>query len=425
MEHLITGALSRYIRKGNLRVTFPSGKTRVFGDGSGLPVAVIVRKRSVLRRMMSEPSLGFAEGFMDGDADMLEGDLLDLLQMAFSNGDYVHMSGSTSRLRAGLDYVMRRLFQINTAKQSVKNVHHHYDLSGELYRLFLDPDLQYSCAYFEHPGQGLADAQLAKKRHIAAKLCIEPGQSVLEVGSGWGGLALYLAKHLNCDVLGVTLSTEQLSVSRQRAEDEGMDDHVRFEMQDYRDVARQFDRIVSVGMFEHVGVNHYRTYFEKIAQLLKNDGVALVHTIGRSGPPTVTDSFIRKYIFPGGYIPALSEVAPILEKTGLVLTDLEVLRLHYAETLKAWRANFLASRDRIKDMYDERFCRMWDFYLAASEAAFRWGDLCVFQFQLALDKTAVPLTRDYIPGAEDALRARDSQSRRRLSRQKGIVTADR
>ncbi|MCB1424617.1 MAG: class I SAM-dependent methyltransferase, partial [Notoacmeibacter sp.] len=229
--------------------------------------------------------------------------------------------------------------------------------------------------------------------------------------------------HLEADVFGVTLSTEQLEVSRQRAKQAGLDQQVRFELQDYREVSRRFDRIVSVGMFEHVGVNHYRAYFEKIAKLLKDDGVALVHTIGRSGPPTVTDSFIRKHIFPGGYIPALSEVAPVVERAGLVLTDLEVLRLHYAETLKAWRANFANARNRVTTMYDERFCRMWEFYLVASEASFRWGDLCVFQFQLARNKAAVPLTRDYLPGSEDALRQKDSGQKRRKSRQKGIVTS--
>ena len=423
MEKLFAKALARYIRIGSLKLRLPSGDLHVFGDGSGAPATVVFRKPGTLRQMMADPSLGFAEGYMNGDIDVEEGDLLDVMRIAFSNGDYSRMLGSPSRLRAAFNFLVRRFFQINTAARSRRNVSHHYDLSGELYRLFLDPDLQYSCAYFDHPGQTLEDAQLAKKRHIAAKLCLDPGQSVLEIGSGWGGLALYLAKHLEADVFGVTLSTEQLEVSRQRAKQAGLDQQVRFELQDYREVSRRFDRIVSVGMFEHVGVNHYRAYFEKIAKLLKDDGVALVHTIGRSGPPTVTDSFIRKHIFPGGYIPALSEVAPVVERAGLVLTDLEVLRLHYAETLKAWRANFANARNRVTTMYDERFCRMWEFYLVASEASFRWGDLCVFQFQLARNKAAVPLTRDYLPGSEDALRQKDSGQKRRKSRQKGIVTS--
>lgn len=424
MERLFANALARYVRKGDLTIQLPSGDVRRLGDGSPPSLAVAFRSRAVLRHMMADPSLGFAEGYMDGDITIEKGDLLDVFQVAFTNGDYSGMTGSASRLRAGLNFLVRRFFQINTAARSRRNVRHHYDLSGDLYRLFLDPDLQYSCAYFEYPGQDLAEAQLAKKRHLAAKLCIEPGHSVLEIGSGWGGLALYLARHLEAEVLGVTLSEEQLEVSRRRADEEGLSGQVRFELQDYREVSRRFDRIVSVGMFEHVGVNHYKAYFDAIARLLKSDGVALVHTIGRSGPPTVTDSFIRKHIFPGGYIPALSEVAPVLERAGLVLTDLEVLRLHYAETLKAWRANFLAAGDKVDAIYDKRFRRMWECYLAASEAAFRWGDLCVFQFQLARTKSAVPLTRDYIPAAEDALRQKDSGRKRRRSRQKGIVTTE-
>jgi cyclopropane-fatty-acyl-phospholipid synthase len=278
-------------------------------------------------------------------------------------------------------------------------VAHHYDINGAIYDLFLDRDRQYSCAYFT-PGATLDEAQLAKKRHLAAKLSLAPGHRVLDIGSGWGGLGLYLAKIGHCDVTGVTLSSEQLRISRERAQREGLARAVRFEFKDYRKVEGRFDRIVSVGMFEHVGVNHYATYFRKVRELLADDGVALIHTIGRSEPPTATNPFIAKYIFPGGYIPALSEVAAAVERSGLVLTDLEVLRLHYAETLRAWRERFLANWDKAAGILDETFCRMWEFYLAGSETAFRYQGLVVFQLQLAKRIDALPTTRDYMLGDE-------------------------
>ena len=263
--------------------------------------------------------------------------------------------------------------------------------------------MQYSCAYFERPDMTLEEAQLAKKRHIAAKLRIKPGHNVLDIGSGWGGLGLYLAKSFEADVLGVTLSTEQHAVATERARAEGLDDRVHFEIRDYRDLSERFDRIVSVGMFEHVGVNHYRTFFDKCATLLKPDGVMLLHSIGRFGPPAATNAFIRKHIFPGGYIPALSEVMPAIEKSGLMVGDIEILRLHYADTLKHWRERFLANRERAKAIYDERFCRMWEFYLSGSEAAFRWQDMMVFQIQLTHRNDTLPLTRGYMEKGEKAL----------------------
>jgi len=257
----------------------------------------------------------------------------------------------------------------------------------------------------------LEQAQLAKKRHIAAKLRMKPGHNVLDIGSGWGGLGIYLAKSFEADVLGVTLSIEQHAVATERARAEGLEDRVHFEIRDYRDLNERFDRIVSVGMFEHVGVNHYRTFFDKCATLLKPDGVMVLHSIGRSGPPWVTSAFIRKYIFPGGYIPALSEVLPVIEKSGLVVADIEILRLHYAETLKHWRERFLTNRQRAKQIYDERFCRMWEFYLAGAEASFRWQDLIVFQIQLTRRNDIVPLTRDYIGMAEKALAIHETAHR--------------
>jgi cyclopropane-fatty-acyl-phospholipid synthase len=302
-------------------------------------------------------------------------------------------------------YVIRRLQQYNPRGRSRRNVAHHYDLDGRLYSLFLDSDRQYSCAYFEQPDSSLDEAQLAKKRHLAAKLLMDrPGLSVLDIGSGWGGLGLYLAEITGARVLGVTLSEEQFATARHRTAEKGLDPRVEFRLEDYRDVRGKFDRIVSVGMFEHVGVLHYDSYFRKIRDLLADNGVALVHSIGRSGPPTSTATFISKYIFPGGYIPAISEVMPAIQRSGLVVTDVEILRLHYAETLKAWRARFLARREDVLRLYDERFFRMWEFYLAASEMAFRHRGLMVFQIQLARQQDAVPLTRDYIGPAEERLR---------------------
>jgi cyclopropane-fatty-acyl-phospholipid synthase len=275
-------------------------------------------------------------------------------------------------------------------------VAHHYDLSGTLYDLFLDADRQYSCAYFTAPDQSIEQAQANKKRHIAAKLLLREGQKVLDIGSGCGGLALYLAKECGVSVTGLTLSTEQLKVARNRAEEAGLADRVHFELLDYREARGSYDRIVSVGMFEHVGVYHYPAFFQKVKELLSEDGVALLHSIGRQDGPGSTNPWIRKYIFPGGYSPAMSEVIPAIERTGLWITDIEILRLHYAETLRAWRTRFNANRERIRALYDERFCRMWEFYLAGSEIAFRHQGHLVFQMQMAKNIDTVPLTRDYI-----------------------------
>lgn len=404
MSGLLLRALSRFMAKGNLVVLLPDGTRHELGDGSGARVVLRIETAHAMRAMLADASLGFAEGYMDGEISIEEGDILDLLQLAFINGNYEHATGPLAALKSGAAYLFRRLQQINTAGRSRANVHHHYDLSNAMYRLFLDPDMQYSCAYFEHPGQGLDEAQLAKKRHIAAKLRVQPGQSVLDIGSGWGGLGLYLARNLGASVQGVTLSDEQLAVARERAVGEGLDGLVRFDLRDYRSLDTRFDRIVSVGMFEHVGINHFASFFEKVAELLKDDGVMLLHTIGRSGPPAATDAFIRKHIFPGGYIPSMSEVLPVIERAGLVLTDVEILRFHYGQTLKAWRERFNARREEVVTLLDERFFRMWNLYLAGSEAAFRWGDLVVFQFQLAHAKNALPLTRDYIASEEEKLR---------------------
>ena len=404
MNTMLESLVRRLVRTGNLTLTTSDKTTRTFGDGDGPPVHVVVHSARAELAIALDPTLAMPEAFMNGDLDVVEGDIYEFLGIAFRNmGDSGTPDTFWAKTIECLRYAFRRVQQFNTGGRSRRNVQRHYDLSGELYRLFLDDDMQYSCAYFERPNMTLEEAQVAKKRHIAAKLKMKPGQTVLDIGSGWGGLGLYLARCYEADVLGVTLSTEQHGVATERARVSGLDRRVHFDIRDYRDISERFDRIVSVGMFEHVGVNHYRTFFNKTATMLKPDGVMLLHTIGRSGPPSVTSAFIRKYIFPGGYIPALSEIMPAIEKDGLVVTDVEVLRLHYAETLKNWRERFMANRERAKAIYDERFCRMWEFYLAASEASFRFQDLVVFQIQIARRNDTLPMTRDYIGKCEKAL----------------------
>jgi cyclopropane-fatty-acyl-phospholipid synthase len=308
----------------------------------------------------------------------------------------------------------RWLKQFNLRGRARRNVAHHYDLDERLYTLFLDSDRQYSCAYFDTPAASLDDAQLAKKRHLAAKLRIEPGSRVLDIGCGWGGLALYLAEYTGARVTGITLSKEQLALARVRAGEKELGRAVEFRLQDYRDVAEKFDRVVSVGMFEHVGVKFYDTYFQRCAELLSEDGVMLLHSIGRSQVPDSTNPWIAKYIFPGGYIPSLSEVLPSIERAGLLVCDVEILRLHYAETLKAWRERFMARREEAVQLYDERFALMWEFYLAACEMTFRKQDMMNFQLQLTRRQGVVPMTRDYMAREEDRLRALEGGARPRL-----------
>jgi len=403
MNVLLRRIIERLIRTGNLRITAASGKTYQFGDGSGEPVHIRFNTAHAERATALHPTLAVPEAYMDGELDVLEGGVLSFLRIAYENMGMEGINPRWTRTIEAMRVAVRSLQQVNTASRAKRNVQRHYDLSGEMYKLFLDADLQYSCAYFERPDMTIEEAQLAKKRHIAAKLKMKPGQTTLDIGCGWGGMALYLARNFDAEVLGVTLSTEQHAVATERARTERLDRHVHFEIKDYRSLTERFDRIVSVGMFEHVGVNYYKAFFEKCATLLKPDGVMLLHTIGRSGPPSATNAFIRKYIFPGGYIPAMSEVLPHIERAGLVVTDVEVLRLHYADTLKAWRERFMANRDRAKAIYDERFCRMWEFYLAGSEAAFRWQDMVNFQFQITRRNDALPMTRDYMGKAEKAL----------------------
>ncbi|MEX0955589.1 MAG: cyclopropane-fatty-acyl-phospholipid synthase family protein [Rhizobiaceae bacterium] len=407
---LLTRFASKLIRTGSLSLTLPDGTTIRVGDGTGEHVHVVIRTPAAGRAIALDPMLALPEAFMNGDFQVLEGDILGFLRITFQNMGRSGHDPALTRLVEGWRKLFRRFQQINTTARARENVHRHYDLSGEMYRLFLDDDMQYSCGYFERPDMTLEEAQEAKKRHIAAKLDMKTGLSVLDIGSGWGGLGLYLARDFDAEVLGVTLSTEQHLVSNERARQEGLENHVHFELKDYRDLSERFDRIVSVGMFEHVGVNHYRKFFDRAATLLKPDGTMLLHTIGRSWPPSATNAFIRKYIFPGGYVPALSEMLPAIERSGLDVSDVEVLRLHYAETLKHWRKRFMANRQRAVDIYDERFARMWEFYLAGAEAAFRWQDLVVFQLQMTKRNDTLPITRGYIAETEKRLARKNSLS---------------
>jgi cyclopropane-fatty-acyl-phospholipid synthase len=406
LDQLLAIFLRRFIRHGSLTVTTAAGNQFKFGDGNGPPIAVRFTTKKAQRAILFNPELRLGEAYMDGTFVVEQGSIADLLALLFRQ-EQIAVPKWALPWRLGR-YLVRRVQQFNPRSRSRRNVAHHYDLDGRLYTLFLDADQQYSCAYFEAPDQSLDDAQLAKKRHLAAKLRLETGATVLDIGCGWGGLALYLAEIAGAHVTGITLSREQFARAQQRANERGRAQDAIFRLEDYRDVAGHFDRIVSVGMFEHVGVGFYDTYFRRCAQLLDNDGVFLLHTIGRSGSPSVTNPWIAKYIFPGGYIPALSEVLPAIQRARLVVTDVEILQFHYAETLKAWRDRFLAHREEVERLYDARFVRMWEFYLASSEMAFRESDMVVFQIQMAKRKGIVPETRDYVGREEARLRAAEA-----------------
>jgi cyclopropane-fatty-acyl-phospholipid synthase len=396
---LLESFFRKVIRWGRLTVVDAHGRRFNVAAQEGPHVTIRLHDKALHRRLALNPDLHIGEAYMDGTLTVEEGSLYDFLDICASNAPHATDNPLGHGIGA-IDRLLRRLHQYNPVARARANAAHHYDLSGELYELFLDTDRQYSCAYFTHRHDDLEQAQADKKRHIAAKLLLRPGQRILDIGSGWGGLGLYLAKAGAGQVVGITLAEEQLKVSRARAEQAGLADRVRFELRDYRDQTGRFDRIVSVGMFEHVGVQHYSAFFRKIHELLVDDGVALVHSIGRMRGPNATNAWIRKYIFPGGYAPALSEVLPVVERLGLWVTDIEILRLHYAETLRSWGRRFQANRARVAALYDERFCRMWEFYLIASELAFRRMGHMVFQMQLARRPDAVPLTRDYIADFE-------------------------
>jgi cyclopropane-fatty-acyl-phospholipid synthase len=391
---LLSRLLERMVTIGRLRVIDAGGALHMFQGSPGPAVTIRLHDPALHWKLALRPRLTFGEAFAEGTLTIEEGTLYDLVDLYAVNLDALP-GGFLAALFNGSFEPLLRNHQFNPLSRARQNADHHYDLSDQLYDMFLDRDRQYSCAYFHDSGDDLETAQLNKKRHIASKLLLRPGKTVLDIGSGWGGLALYLASECGADVTGLTLSAQQHKVAMRRAAAAGLSDRVRFYLRDYREELGHYDRVVSVGMFEHVGVNHYPTFFAKLKSLLTRDGVALLHSIGRRDGPGSTHPWIRKYIFPGGYVPAISEVISPVERSRFWITDIEVLRLHYAETLKAWRARFEHNRDRVRAIYDERFCRMWDMYLVGSEIAFRRQDLIVFQMQLSKEIDAVPLTRDY------------------------------
>jgi len=394
-DRLLHRLLRRFVRKGRLALTLPDGTTRSYGGPDGPQVRASLHDPALPGRLVRMPDMALGEAYTDGSLTIEDDDLPGLLALLMQNVDRGGADGwrfPLARMQRGL----HRLQQVTPAHRARQNVAHHYDLSGALYDLFLDEDRQYSCAYFRRPGDTLDQAQAQKKAHIAAKLRLAPGQRVLDIGCGWGGMAITLARDHGVRVLGVTLSEEQHRIATARAAAAGLSDRIDIRLTDYREVTGTFDRIVSVGMFEHVGLPHYGDYFAQVRDRLHPDGVALIHTIGRAGPPGITSPWITKYIFPGGYVPALSEVMPAIQESGLWTTDVEIWRLHYAETLRHWRARFEANIDHVRALYDDRFCRMWRYYLAASEMTFRHHRQCVFQIQLAHRQEAVPLTRDYL-----------------------------
>lgn len=390
----LDGMLRQFFVTGALDLTYPDGTTRRYGEAQGAAVRIALTDPALPRRLVLSTELALGEAYMDGSLQIAGDDLDAFFSLLSVNAARTDAPWRRWALR--LRRAKRWSLQYNPVHRARANVAHHYDLSGALYDLFLDADRQYSCAYFTDPSMTLEQAQDAKKHHIAAKLCLQPGMEVFEIGCGWGGMALTLAQDYGVRVLGVTLSTEQHKIATERAARAGLSDRVRFELKDYRAVRGQFDRIVSIGMFEHVGVPHYTEYFDVVRDRLKPDGIALIHTIGRVAPPGATSPWIAKYIFPGGYCPAMSELAAAVETSGLYPTDLEIWRLHYAETLRHWHDRFTAHQDRARALYDDRFCRMWRYYLKASEHTFRHNRQAVFQMQIAHRPDAVPLTRDYL-----------------------------
>lgn len=385
-----------------------------------MPVTIRIHDRATLWRLLLDPQLEAGEAYMEGRLTLEKGTLYDFLELLFRSMGLKSLSYPLRGVMESLRHILRRVDQFNPVSKSRHNVAHHYDLSGMLYDQFLDEDRQYSCGYFQTEEDSLEVAQEQKKRHIAAKLLLRPGQRVLDIGSGWGGLALYLAKSFEVDVTGLTLSKEQYALSCQRVTKESLENRVRFKLLDYRHEEGRYDRIVSVGMFEHVGVGHYDEFFGKMADLLTEDGVALLHSIGRPEGPGYTNPWIAKYIFPGGYSPALSEVLPAIERAGLLVTDIEILRFHYAETLRHWRKKFQKNREAIRKLYDERFCRMWEFYLIGSELSFRYQGQMVFQIQLSKRPDTVPITRDYMREVEEACSSRSSSERISESSTRGM-----
>jgi cyclopropane-fatty-acyl-phospholipid synthase len=396
---MFEGLLTAFIKNGRLTIIRADGRTvrvgKITDPATDLDVVLRLKGHLTAFKIALRPDLHFGEAYMDGSLVIEKGNLRDLLDLCGRNL-MRRASSRPSPLTGLFRAIARHFLERNSRRGAKRNVAHHYDLQDMLFRAFLDEDMQYSCAYFRDPSQSLNQAQRAKKDQIIAKLLLKPGQRVLDIGCGWGGLAMSIARHEAVQTTAVTLSQRQLAASKLRARDADIDHKIQFELKDYREISGQFERIVSVGMFEHVGRPNYQAFFDKVAALLTHDGVALIHSIGRTDGPGLTYAWTRKYIFPGAYIPALSEVLPAVERAGLWVADVEILRLHYAETFRAWRERFLKNLAVVRRTYDERFCRMWEFYLAGSEMAFRYDGLMVFQLQLAKEVTTVPLTRDYM-----------------------------
>ncbi|HZC37478.1 MAG TPA: cyclopropane-fatty-acyl-phospholipid synthase family protein [Sphingomicrobium sp.] len=399
---LIGRMVDKLLEKGSITLITPGKPPRTYGRGGGKHLTVRFTDRRVALGIVRNPRLGVGEAYMDGRLIIEDGTILDLLEMVVSANRWEEKGEGRRELSKGkATRTLKRLFLSNNPKRARRNVAHHYDLKDELYELFLDEDKQYSCAYFTDPNNSLEQAQADKKAHIAAKLALAPGQRVLDIGCGWGGMALYLHKVAGVDVLGITLSEHQLKIARERAAAAGVSDHVKFELIDYRLLNGTFDRIVSVGMFEHVGARHYDAFFAKCRELLKRDGVMLLHTIGTLGAAASSpDPFTDKWIFPGYHLPSLSQMTVASEKVRLIASDVETLRLHYAYTLRHWRERAMKARAQIEAMYDARFYRLWEFYLAGGIVMFENGAGCNYQVQYVRERTALPITRDYMAEAE-------------------------
>jgi cyclopropane-fatty-acyl-phospholipid synthase len=412
---LIEKLVGKVISKGRLVLLMPGSSPRTFGPGGGKSLTVQLTDRKTAFAIARNPRLGLGEAYMDGRLVIEDGDILDLMELATGANRWEGAGAGRKAIGKGKNPLKKLWRARNVAKRARKNVAHHYDIGNDLYRLFLDDDLQYSCAYFTDPSNSLEQAQSDKKAHIAAKLALEPGQHVLDIGCGWGGTALYLNRVAGVRVTGITLSEEQLKVARERAAAAGVDDQVKFELVDYRHIEGRFDRIVSIGMFEHVGAAHYDEFFAKCRDLLKPGGVLLLHTIGKLGKATTPDPFTDKYIFPGYHLPSISQMSAASEKVRLITTDIETLRVHYAYTLRHWLERTRKAKAKIIAMYDERFFRMWEFYLAGGVVAFESGSMCNYQLQYVRDRYALPITRDYMLDKELEYRAADKERAQRKS----------
>ncbi|RIX32432.1 SAM-dependent methyltransferase [Sphingomonas edaphi] len=400
---MIERLINKLMTRGQLTLVTADGKRRTYGPGGGKSLTVRVGDRKALFAIARNPRLGLGEAYMDGRLLIEDGTILDLMRLVVGANRWEDKGKGRAAMNKGKGK-WKALFRRNKVGTSRRNVAHHYDIGNDLYRLFLDEDMQYSCAYFTDPTNSLEQAQADKKAHIAAKLCLQPGLKVLDIGCGWGGTALYLNRVADVDVLGITLSEEQLKVARTRAEEAGVANRVKFELVDYRELNGRFDRIVSIGMFEHVGAAHFDEFFAACRNLLADDGVMLLHTIGKYGKASAPDPFTDKWIFPGYHLPSISQLAAATERQRLITSDFELLRLHYGYTLQHWLERARANRDRIVGLHDERFFRMWEFYLSGGIVAFESGSMCNFQAQYIRDRNALPITRDYMIGAEERYR---------------------